>query len=556
MKKLFILLCLIFITFLTIRPFLTSSYSPMHDDAQIARVFVMAKAIRDGQFPVRWVSDLGYGYGYPVFNFYAPLPYYIGAFFMAFGFNVLISTKMMMIIGIVIGAAGAYLLAAHLFGKWGGLLSACVFTLFPYRAVQLYVRGAIGELYATSLVPLVILTIFKIGNPEKRFFWVVLGGFILAGVILSHTVFGYITAGTIFLYAIGIMVYKWFKNKKFEKAGISVLMMLIIALGLSAFYWLPAIFEMQFTNVVSVIGPTADFRNHFVCLGQFWDSPWGFGGSAPGCLDGLSFRLGKIQIVLAALALLWWLIDRRKRQQNRVIDIVMITGIVIILSTIFAMVSISKPLWEMVPFASFVQYPWRLLGFTEVGMSLVIGYLLYKHRFQSLLFVGFVVAIMISSVKLFQPQYIYEQPLAAYTNEDELRFRASSVSDEYLPKDIVKPVNSEGIIRERITSTPFITVLEKKETDTYSAYEINVSDDQILTIRMAYFPGWRYFLDGKPLSLKVEKGMPVVIVSKGVHRLEMRFTNTPIRTMGNLISLLSIGILFALPIWRKKHQLI
>ena len=96
------LLFVLFISILTILPLFRDGFFPIHDDAQIVRVQQMTKALQDGQFPVRWVSDLGYGYGYPIFNFYAPLPYYIGSVFDLIGFSPLTATKIMMGIGMLV----------------------------------------------------------------------------------------------------------------------------------------------------------------------------------------------------------------------------------------------------------------------------------------------------------------------------------------------------------------------------------------------------------------------------------------------------------------------
>ena len=49
-------------------------YWNMHDDMQLVRQLEMDKCLKDGQIPCRWTPDLGYGYGYPLFNFYPPLP--------------------------------------------------------------------------------------------------------------------------------------------------------------------------------------------------------------------------------------------------------------------------------------------------------------------------------------------------------------------------------------------------------------------------------------------------------------------------------------------------
>src|SRR3989344_5461144 len=96
------IILLIILSWWAIRPLTTSGFFPMHDDTQVGRVVAMGKALRNGQFPVRWVSDLGYGYGYPIFNFYGPLPYYIGGVLYAAGLSGLVATKIMMGLGLVL----------------------------------------------------------------------------------------------------------------------------------------------------------------------------------------------------------------------------------------------------------------------------------------------------------------------------------------------------------------------------------------------------------------------------------------------------------------------
>ena len=124
MKKTWPVLLVLILSFWAIRPLLTFGFFPIHDNTQVVRVQQMASALQDGQFPVRWVRDLGYGYGYPLFNFYAPLVYYVGAFFNLIGFNSLIATKMMMGLGVLLAGVFMYFLAREFWGKIGGIAAA------------------------------------------------------------------------------------------------------------------------------------------------------------------------------------------------------------------------------------------------------------------------------------------------------------------------------------------------------------------------------------------------------------------------------------------------
>ncbi len=92
-KKYIPFVFIILLSFWAIKPLLNNGFFPMHDDTQVARVYEMKKALADGVFPVRWSQDLGYGYGYPIFNFYAPLAYYVGGYINLLGFNSLNATS-------------------------------------------------------------------------------------------------------------------------------------------------------------------------------------------------------------------------------------------------------------------------------------------------------------------------------------------------------------------------------------------------------------------------------------------------------------------------------
>src|SRR5258706_9180913 len=74
----------------------------MHDDEQVARLYEMYLVISNAQIPPRWVPDLGFGFGFPLFNFYPPLVYYLGSLFHLLGFSFITSTKIVMGLGFLL----------------------------------------------------------------------------------------------------------------------------------------------------------------------------------------------------------------------------------------------------------------------------------------------------------------------------------------------------------------------------------------------------------------------------------------------------------------------
>jgi uncharacterized membrane protein len=524
----------------------------MHDDAQVARVIVMAHALRHGQFPVRIVADLGYGFGYPIFNFYGPLPYYIGGILHVLGIDALTATKIMIGIGVVIGSVSMYVCSSSIFGTLGGLFSTVLFTYFPYRAVQLYVRGAIGELWATSFLPLVLFGLILVSQKGKRIKGILIVGLSLSAVILSHTVFGYIVSGGIIFVAVALFVVSlcW-RKEAIRSLSLSLILLSVIAFGITAFFWLPALFEMSYTNVGKVIGNTADYKDHFICPIQLWDSPWGYGGSAPGCFDGVSFKLGKLHILFFIGALLFWLFSKNREKRINVI----MTGTTVLSGLfVFLTLQISQNVWSYVPFSSFVQYPWRLLGPIGICIALMCGYLFYKKTsiisiVLILIFGGSIVCI---NMKLFSPQYLYNKPIESYGSVEELRWRASKVSDEYLPKDIKIPEMASQVVTDRVTGNEFTKVVKISETETQGTYEIEAEKSQELKLNMAFFPGWTYSINGIQVKPKVVRGQPYMILSSGISLLDMRFSDTSQRRIGNgLTAMTIVGIIVMLAYGKK-----
>lgn len=574
---------LAFFCFISIKPVFISGIFPIHDDTQVARVYEMTKALKDGMFPVRWVSNLGYGYGYPIFNFYAPLAYYAGALFQFIGFDSLFATKLMMVFGFILSAISMFFLAKEFWGKMGGLISGLFYLYAPYHAVNLYVRGDVAEFWAYGFIPVVFLGIYKIYsllyinvNNELNtklktkyikltWLWVAITAMGYSAIILSHNLSALMV--TPFL-LVEISIFVWFFIKKKNYSAIRYMIYaLLIGILLSAFYWLPALSEMRFTNVQSQIGGAADYRLHFVCLNQLWDSPWGFGGSTPGCHDGISFRVGKLHIVLMILiAITLPFIWRENGKQRNVILI----SFVLLFFSIFLTLQSSKFIWDSVPLMKYFQYPWRFLLLISFFSSFIVGSFLWiiknvsksYDRYLSIAVSILIVLIMsITYNKLFIPQTIYGKTTQDYTSEKALKWTISKISDEYMPRGFMKPTHENDISQERVS---FYTagedlqyrLLVNKTQET--SFIVNSNLQTQLSINIAPFPAWKLTRNNEEYSAQITPKGYFVILPRGTNYIRFFFAQTPIEKAGNILSLIGtilliIGIISsAIPLKRIK----
>lgn len=545
-KYFFVVLLSFVLCLPVVQPILSDGFFPMHDDTQVARVVSMGRALLNGQFPVRWISDLGYGYGYPLFNFYGPLPYYVGGFFYALGFSGLAATKIMMVIGMVLPAILMVLIYSSFFGIVIALVAAIVYVYAPYHATQLYVRGAIGELWTLVFFPFLFGSVYATLIERRYRIGIYLGAIGVAGVVLSHTILGFTTVVFFLFFLVFFAIVVVIKKKSVLPFGI-LKIGLLFGLGLSAFFWLPAIVEMRFISVSEQIGPTANVVDHFVCLRQFWYSPWGYGGSVSGCEDGLSFMLGKLAffiMVSSGFALLYsW---KRKNQ----LVFVGVFGWGVVLLSIFFMTSLSEFLWILIPGFSYVQYPWRFLAYTAFGISLLTISLVlsiphrYRYRYGFFLISCM---IMIGNIfvnkKFFVPQYLYDRSPASFETQEDLRYRASKISDEYLPPDIPKPKSAEEIIKLPIPESTVYQFKQAINKETYKKFEIMSQKQHDIILQHAHFPGWRYWVNGKEQYIRLDNSRAIVRIPEGFSTIEMRFIDTPVRFIGNIISVLSVLLL-------------
>src|SRR3972149_8323365 len=103
------LVIVIFFGLLAGRTLLPSGYFNMHDDLQMMRQLEMEKCFADRQIPGRWVQDMGYGFVFPLFNFYPPLPYLIGQGIRFLGFSFVDTVKITFALSFIVSGVSMYL---------------------------------------------------------------------------------------------------------------------------------------------------------------------------------------------------------------------------------------------------------------------------------------------------------------------------------------------------------------------------------------------------------------------------------------------------------------
>ncbi len=548
---------LIFLIIPVILPLLHKGFFSMHDDEQIARLYELDQSVKAIDIPPRWVSDLGFGFGYPLFNFYPPLVYYFGEAFHLLGFSLIDSTKIVMGLGFFLSSVFTFLWVKKYAGVLGGIVAATLYVYAPYHGVDLYVRGAFAEFFSFVWLPAIFWSLDKVVE-KKNIKWMLISSLFLAFVVLTHNLIALPFIFFLSVYILFILI----KKRSQIKVLIPMFMIIgIVALGLTAYFWLPALAEKKYTLVDAILTrELANYNIHFVYANQFWNSPWGYGGSVAGPNDGVSFQVGKFQLLLSFLTGILCIDSFIRRKKEKILFFIGIFSLFFF--SLFMATSYSKSLWDMFAPLAYLQFPWRFLEFSAVFSSFLGGvFILFIRKFfgeKTTIFIGMsiIVGSIILIVRFFHPSiYIANQDNDYITNQD-IQWRVSKMSFEYVPKGVatyISPLDTTQLAIEKkdISTKSFsvakgnMQVVEEINKPSYKKYTVSGAGG-VMVINTYVFPGWSVFIDGKKEQITKFGKLQLIsfFIQRGVHTVEVQFENTSIRTIGNTISMVSMSVFF------------
>ena len=542
------------------RTLLTSGYFNMHDDLQLMRQLEMEKCFYDGQVPCRWVPDMGYGFGFPLFNFYPPLPYLVGQVFRTVGFTFIDTIKVVFLMSFIVSGVTMYFLSKDFFGRLGGVVSSAFYIWAPYHSVDIYVRGAMNEAWALSWFPLILWAGYKMLSVDKKEVnkWIVALSLSWSALLLSHNLMAMIFAP---VFGGWCLIFLW-KKKDFLFKVKSMVTSALLALGLSAFFTLPAVLEQKYVHVDTLVMGYYEYIAHFANISQLLFSRfWGYGPSVWGENDGMPFMVGHIHWVLSLIIiaiLLYGFVSRKKFSDNHQTLYATIFFFIVGWLAVFMIHSRSTFIWNAIVPLKFVQFPWRFLTLVILSFSFVSGYVVVllkpygKLRF--LISGALLVGLVAFNWNYFLPLGGKMGPLTEaqkFTGAAWDLQRTAGIFD-YLPKSAIEnPKEGMNRLTEVVDGKSVVTN-ETAGTD-WAKFKVDVlSDTSDIRVGIFKFPNWKVYVDGSEVEINIpdtEKwGRSYIKVPKGTHDVYFKLHNTPIRSISNLVSFVSwFGlILFAL----------
>lgn len=567
-------------------------FSRFIHDAHDTTPYLWAKALFEmwqrGQLWPQWLPQVWFGYGAPVFHYYAPLYYWVTAVWQVMGIDPIVATKITLIASLALGAVGIYRLARLWFGVPEALLASGIMIWMPYYLSLLYQRAAFPEFFALNLVPWLLWAVVRLYQSPDKWKWLqVVVWWTL--IFFSHTLTSGLTVALVA--ALAIFLYLEDRNKQklvWLASGLGVTLLL------SAAYWLPAVGDKSLINYWHLITGKFQYQDHFSdftkLINLYRNREFGW----------LSIGIVPLLVWLAGLAAYWLSADKKKAR---------LLGFSLLIAggLVFMALPVSIWTWKLIPWLAYYQFPTRFLAPATIFFGLIGAWLISELRTAKAQVVpaaiGLMLLVMLANFPLSYTrtnqyengvigkylninEYIgkkfFDSYAKAVNGVTELAVDSGSIPIEYLPyggrrtDDDMAKLFDNGIAsaESRLSSDGIVQPMEIFQALPGDAEKVNV---RVTTNRPSYFAGvasstepftlqinmlrfpafWPVKVDGQLAKTyaKDDQLAYYLDLPAGNHQIEIKWQNTPLTVAGRWISWVALLLVIIwLAIGRKAKK--
>lgn len=610
-------LALAVVSLFALGPMLQPGYFWGAHDARHAVYFLFEfdTVFRDGVLYPRWFPDMTYGYGYPLFNIYGPLAFYIGEVFHLIGFDFVTSVKLVFALAWVLSGLAMYGFVKRILeNRPAAFIAGLLYVFMPYHLVDVYVRAALAESVALVFLPLTLWAFYETVT-TRTIRSLLAAAFAYAGMVFAHNGIALLFSLVLGAWIVFLVLrtrnttVRFFSRQNMVglvRVSLPTVGGLALGLGLTAIFMVPLVLEYRFINVAQWTANYYNYQDHFVELYQLFSPLWGFGISNKGPVDGLAFQIGLVPVVLFLFALF---VLAKNPNKKRAFTLFFFLLSLVIIALMF---DFSLPAWKTFGLASVAQFPWRLLTLTTVSFAIVGGTVMLlnagaveqtgarpgkdepvspggtwpNERGQGpntllgapLGMIALAALILLGSYPYITAQNILEPQegpvgiagLMAFENSanemtgstvyaDE-QPKWSPLADNYV---VNKPVKSK-IDFSTVPDWLFIRIPRNEFHTTGERVDYNAPNgDASIVFNAQMYPGWNAYLTPSrsntivqklPIEIQPPYGRIKVTLPQGEHGLLLRFEDTPPRTIGAVISGVSLLIAIGLLVWDERKR--
>jgi len=552
-RKLLIDLSIILaLTVLLMSPYLAKSFLAIEHDTffHVSRIEQYARALQHGQIlPAIYPYENGeFGYGSPLF--YSDIFLLLPAILHNLGLVLVDSYKLTVFLASLCSGISMYMLASKFTSKSSiRLLAVAAYLFSNYHITDIYVRGALGEVFALVGIPLILSGLYEIFETNQKYSFSYLIGLVIT--VLSHN----LSFLLCFILVIIICII-YLPKCSFDRYKLLVSESMLACL-LTAFYTFPMIEQLKSQQFyLNYYASSSALENHAMAFWQFFTNQTVFG------LSGNQYKANNAMVVniglFLSIAPISYLFLAKKEKQPFITSMLVLGWICMLLpAQIFP--------WKYMSFVRVLQFPWRLnmLALPLLCVPAVIGIENLTHKLK---YVPICLILLLSLEGIYHLYPATKRTFIMPHNTTWQEVTSGKLIDPYYSAQYMRvelaggdylPYHSPDFrsYTKTIQTTSAETVTTGEWID-YGRYRFTITNPQTIILPITYYKGYIiHNIDtAEVLETTLSKNglVSVTIPSAGTYVCEYQSTN--IRIVSIWISILTCMISIGYSIYHRQKK--